>query len=322
MEYLGNMDAAYSGKRLAWAVALIACLLSSEGCDPMTMMSIGRGVAGVSTAMTQSSLEPQPLAEETRAKLKRVGIVLDHAIPVRHQVSLATESLSTEAIVLPVNAGSSGEIQTGESLAKAMTESLQAALLGFVAPGGGIYEALRDQPDKSASAPAGLLQKALVPARVDQFLREHFLQTWPHFDHPTFKILENTRPVPDGGAVDYRSLQARGIDAVLILKPPVIAPSGDMWMYKVPIDLSVAFRARLLSVEKNTVLYDRAMVCSGSQRSSAEWGQKNGYYFLKEVVGCYQILAETLIEEMFLLYLIPHERSVRRIQETSSEVTY
>jgi len=257
--------------------------------------------------MTQPSLEPQPLAEEKRAKLRRVGIVLESATSVRHQESIAKDSLSTEVRGLAANAGTSSELQTGEPLAQAITESLEATLLGFVAPGGEIYEALRDQLDESLSAPASLLQKALVPSRIDQFLREHLHQTWPHLDLPAFELLAEPKVAAEGGPVDYRSLQARGVDAVLILKPPVIGPSGNMWMYKVPIDLSVAFQARLLSVEENTVLYNRAMVCSGSQRLATEWVQNNGYYFLKEVVGCYQTLAETLIEEMFFSYMIPHE---------------
>jgi len=301
------MDKSRSEKRFGWAVALMACLLSSGGCDPGGVIGLSRGIAGLSAAMSQPSLEPQPLAEEKRAKLKRVGIVLEPATSVRHQESIAKDNLSTEAMVLAANTGTSSELQTGEPLAQAITESLQAALLGFVAPGGEIYEAVRDQPAESVSAPAGLLQKALVPTRVDQFLTEHLHQTWPHLDRPAFEILAEPKEAPDGGPVDYRSLQARGIDAVLILKPPVIDPSGNIWMYKVPIDLSVAFQAQLLSVEENTVLYNRAMVCSGSQRIATEWVQNNGYYFLKEVVGCYQALAETLIEEMFLLYMIPHE---------------
>jgi hypothetical protein len=257
--------------------------------------------------MSQPSLEPQPLAEEKRAKLERVGIVLELATSVRHQESIAKDSLNTEAMVLAANAGSSSELQTGEPLAQAITESLQAALLGFVAPGGEIYEAVRNQPDESVSAQASLLQKALVPSRIDEFLREHFHQTRPHLGRPAFEILAKPKEAADGGPVDYRSLRARGIDAVLILKPPVIDPSGNIWLYKVPIDLSVTFQARLFSVEENIVLYNRAMVCSGSQRIATEWVQNNGYYFLKEVVGCYQALAETLIEEMFFLYIIPHE---------------
>ena len=160
---------------------------------------------------------------------------------------------------------------------------------------------------KSADIPAVALQKALVPERIDDFLLDHLAQAELNIAPPAFEILEEMRASSEGGSVDYRFLQPKGIDAVLIFTQPVVEPAGNIWAFKVPFILSVTFRAQLRRVEDNTVLYDRTLTCSGPQRESTEWVQNDAEFFLRTVMGCHQILAETLIDEMFRLYLVPRK---------------
>ena len=103
---------------------------------------------------------------------------------------------------------------------------------------------------------------------------------------------------------DHSSLRDRGIDTVLELSVPILGLRGE-WTVNPPVTTFLSIRTRLIRTENSTVVYDSTVLCVGGTQRFTEWAANNAETFRAELTRCYQSLGSKIVEEVFLLYLLP-----------------
>jgi hypothetical protein len=152
------------------------------------------------------------------------------------------------------------------------------------------------------------LQNAVTTLRVQETVRDRVFQvTGPHTLHPIIFMREQD-PTALEQEVYYRVLASKGMDTILEINVLTLALAGR-WEINPPLAVFMRVHTRLIRTVDATVLYDSTLEYHGAtRRKFTEWALYNAQPFREELDHASESLAEKIVEEVFLVYYLPHER--------------
>lgn len=98
------------------------------------------------------------------------------------------------------------------------------------------------------------------------------------------------------------------VDTVLEFGPPSFVLDGNIVLEDPPLQLWVTQPLRLVTVLSGRVLYETSFVSRGGSATVQEWGEQDASLFRQELEQTARDLAARAVEELLLIYLLPHER--------------
>jgi hypothetical protein len=112
------------------------------------------------------------------------------------------------------------------------------------------------------------------------------------------------------GRVAPRWVALESADTILELGPPLAALVGP-WKADPPLELVVALPARLLRASDGAVLWSATFPFRGPQAPFGGWTSGEGRGLSEALERAAAPIADRVVEEAFLLYLLPRDRKLR-----------
>lgn len=267
-------------------------------------------------------LLPPPPSELVRGRLGTIGVVSAQFTP-RAELpppakgggagagrGMATGAGKGAALVGKLASGCVGE---GCAIVLLM---IPAAIIGGVV--GGVAGAASAVPAEAVADAETALKSALADLTIQETLRGHILRIAKARTPHAFVLVTEHGPSAPNGNVSYRSLASQGIDTVLETGVLTLDLVGE-WDVNPPLALVMAVRTRLIRVTDDAELYAHTLEYLSGFRTFTDWAADNAQPFRNELSLAYQSLSEKIVEELFLLYLLP-EASVHRPDAARSAV--
>ena len=255
------------------------------------------------------SVLPPPLSEEARAQLGTIGTLSTGSDP-QLELRLPAKGAASGA---GIGAGSWTRTWwrnvpgTGTEL-DLLVLALWIGLTPVVAVSGSMYGAGVAEPAEVVEEAEAALREVPASLRILQSVRDYIFETARDWTRHQFVLVTERAPQALTEAADYSSLRDRGIDTVLELSVPTFGLRGE-WAVNPPVTPFVSIRTRLIRTSKSTVVYDSTVLCLGGTQRFTEWVANNAETFRDELTRCYQSLGSKIVEEVFLLYLLPEKRA-------------
>lgn len=273
---------------------------------------------------------PLPLSEQDRAELGAVGIVSAQFTPDAKLSLPAAGGLagagrgSTIGARRSLEYGAKGAGQIlmagGSShdpyaglfigLLAATSLALGIALAPPAALVGGVYGAVAAEPAQAVEEAEATLKKILAEAKVQEVMRDHIMPVARNEARYALLVLQNQGPPHAGELVDYRAALDTGIQAVLEVSLLEFALLGE-WLVNPPLKIQMTVQARLVRTSDDSTLYYNRFTYEGSERLFSEWADNHAMPLRKEFERCYDTLAQQIVEEVLMLYLLPEWRQKR-----------
>ncbi|MGH7404737.1 MAG: hypothetical protein ACREJA_02515 [Candidatus Methylomirabilales bacterium] len=172
-----------------------------------------------------------------------------------------------------------------------------------VALGGAIYGAIAADSAEKVEATEATFKKALADLKIQETFRDRVLQVARDETRQTFVPVEHRGPTILNEEVSYSFLTAEAIDTILEVGVTRFGLEGEGINPLLPLVIST--RARLVRVDDGAELYTREWVYRSRKRKFVEWAANNAQPLRDELDRAHQSLAEQIVDELFLVYLIP-----------------
>jgi len=124
----------------------------------------------------------------------------------------------------------------------------------------------------------------------------------------TFTLLADRGPRLPGELMDYRSLGEEGIQAVLEISVVELSLRGRTGEIDPGLSLAMAVKTRLVRTDDDAQLYANSLTYSGGKgRTLVEW-LDDAEQLRIEVDRACEIVAEKIVDEVFLLMPFPQNK--------------
>ena len=133
-------------------------------------------------------------------------------------------------------------------------------------------------------------------------MRDHILQIAQKQTRHSLVVLEGQGPITSDEELSYDSLSERGVDTVLEGSLMNVDLRGK-WKSNYPLTFFMTIRTRLIRVRDGEVLYVATLMYQSTEHKLLAWEANDFKLFREEFARCYPIVAEKIVEELFLLYL-------------------
>jgi hypothetical protein len=168
---------------------------------------------------------------------------------------------------------------------------------------GGIVGAAMAAPAATIDEAEATLRGALAEWNPQEALRDRVVaMAQRQTRYPMVLLPTQDSPAPYAH-VDYRSLTGEGVDTVLEVAVHQLALAGA-WTPNPPLAVVLTVRTKLVRVVDGKDLYAHTLDYQSAPRKFTEWAANNAQPFRDELDQAYAVLAEKIVEEVFLLYLL------------------
>jgi hypothetical protein len=168
---------------------------------------------------------------------------------------------------------------------------------------GGLKGAIKGPSAEEVEESEAVLGDVLKEMQVQEKMRDHIFQVAQKQTRHSFVVLEGQGPITSDEELSYGSLSDRGIDTVLEVSVMNVDLRGK-WKSIYPLTFFMTIRARLIRVGDGEVLYVATLIYQSTDHNLLDWEANDFKLFREEFTRCYPIVAEKIVEELFLLYLI------------------
>jgi len=243
---------------------------------------------------------PPPPSEQVRAQFGTVGVVVARFVPPTALQEPARGAIAGagRGIAIGMAAGVAGA--SGTYLGSGI---LLLPIIGLV---GGIVGAATAPPAAAVEEAEATLRKAMTDVRegkVQEALRDRLVAVAQGHMRRRVVPLPAQEPSASDAPVSYRALTSEEIDTVLEVAVHQLGLAGA-WGPDPPLAVVLTVRTRLVRVVDGTDLYTNTLNYQSAPRKFTEWAANNAQPFRNELDQAYAILAEKIVEEVFLLYLL------------------
>lgn len=169
--------------------------------------------------------------------------------------------------------------------------------------GGAVYGAIAAETSEKVEEAEATLNKAVVDLNIREAIRDRLFQIAHQETRYALTLLIGQAPAARDAVVADRSSARQETDTILEVSVPRFGLEGGG--INPPLPLVVTAHARLVRGADGTQLYAAAWTYRSGTRKFLEWAANNGQPLRAELERAVQTLAETIVEELFLLYRIP-----------------
>jgi len=249
---------------------------------------------------TTQGPQPPRLSEEVRANLGTIGVVSGRFSQEAHLEAPTSGKWSGAG--KGAAAGFFGSIQ-GAAQGGGYGGAVVLLLSPVFAMGGAIYGAIAAESAEKVEAAEATFKRALADLKIQETFRNRVLQVARDQTRHVLVLLLEHGPTAPGGAVEYPFVTSQGVDTVLEIGVEKLGlPGGGI---NPPLSLIMNAHARLVRATDGMELYARTWIYRSGTRKFVEWAADNAQPLHEELERAYQSLAEQVVDELFLLYLIP-----------------
>ncbi len=259
---------------------------------------------------------PLPLSEEDRATLGVIGLAQTHFSPKARFETYAVGKASgigrgfLEGFSITLS-------EMGRHGTSCQGTGCGAVLIIFLAAGliGGTIGAISGAFSAISPAEAARIEESargtLEEFRVQELLRDTFVQTVREKTRKNVVILDDWGPREPGEKVDYLSVQGEGIQTVLEIAAQEIGfktpprESQDFKTQDPSLNLFLKTRIRLVRVADGKTLYAPRFELVKGPRKRAEWEAENSKAFFEELEALSGLLAGKVTDDLFLTLVLP-----------------
>ncbi len=243
---------------------------------------------------------PPMLTDSARANLGTIGVVTTRVAAETH-LEGPTSGKGSGA-----GKGAAGGF-LGCILGGAHGGAYGAALGILLSPvcalGGGIYGAIAAETSERVEEAEATFNKAVVDLNIQEAMRDRVFQIAQQETRYPLALLTGQGPNAREAAAADRSSARQETDTILEVSVPRFGLVGGG--INPPLPLVVTAHARLVRVADGTELYTAPWTYRSGTRKFVEWAANNAQPLRTELDRAVQTLAETIVEELFLLYRIP-----------------
>jgi len=248
---------------------------------------------------------PPLLSEQVRANLGTIGVATARFSPEAHLEAPTSGKWSGAG--KGAAAGFFGSIQ-GAAQGGGYGGAVVLLLSPVFAMGGAIYGAIAAESAEKVEAAEATFKKALADLKIQETFRDRVLQVARDQTRHVLVLVPEHGPTAPGGAVEYSFVASQGVDTVLEIGVEKLGlPGGGI---NPPLSLIMNAHARLVRATDGMELHARTWIYRSGTRKFVEWAADNAQPLHEELERAYQSLAEQVVDELFLLYLIPPISSV------------
>lgn len=260
----------------------------------------------------EQPLLPRPLSDDIRVHLGKVGIVPGRFVPEGKfgiPAAGASEGATRGAMAggrTSVRAGAiGGGFAANAPVLGATALALGIALAPVTAIVGGIHGAIAAESIDTVESAEAVLRKTLAEARLQEVMRDHVVQiARDEARHLLAVPAEALGPSDANEATSYQFLTSQGIDSIIEISVLSMTIEGE-WSVNPPLNFRLAVRARVVSTHENSVIYNNRFEYEGATRPFTEWAANNAQPLREEFERSYDTLAAQIVEDLFLLELLP-----------------
>jgi len=267
---------------------------------------------------------PPMLTDSARANLGTIRVITTRVVAETHLEGPTSGKGS--GIGKGTAGGFLGCIQGG---APAGGEGVVVGILlsPVCALGGGIYGAVAAESSERVEETEATLNKAVVDLNIQEALRDRVFQIAQQETRYPLGLITGNVPSARNTLVADRSSPDQDTDTILEvsvprfglesggINPPLplvvtahatLMDSPREWFrINPPLPLVVTAHARLVGVADGTEFYAAQWTYRSGTLKFVDWAANNAQPFRTELERAVQTLAETIVEELFLLYRIP-----------------
>lgn len=263
----------------------LAVLMGQTGCAPPAVRA----------------LPPPSLSEPERATLGTIGVRSGEPSP---WVGVKSPTSGRGSAAWQVgSAGALGSIEGGFLSGHLLGIALGVGLAPVIGLGGAVYGVMAAESATTVAEAEAALQRVLTEGQFQEVFRDRvFLVAQEGTRRPLVR-LEQSGPTAREEAASASSRAAGHVDTVLEVTLEGVGFAGRG--INPPLALIVQVGTRLLRVEDGTTLYASTLEYRSRTRKFVPWAANDAQLFRDELNRAAQSLAEKIVEDVFLLYVIP-----------------
>lgn len=244
---------------------------------------------------TRRYTPPSPLSEQVRADLGTIGVVSARFAP-ETQLEAPTSGKGSGAAKGAVK-GFLGSIGVG--LDNVHSSDSSGLVLGIVlapvfALGGAVYGTIAAESGQKVQEAQSTLNKAVADLNIPEAMRDRVFQIAQQ--ETRYPLVLLTEQAPSGREAVFA-------DTILEVSVPRFGLEGGG--INPPLPLVVTAHARLVGVADGTEIYAAQWTYRSGTLKFVDWAANNAQPLRTDLERAVQTLAETIVEELFLLYRIP-----------------
>lgn len=163
-------------------------------------------------------------------------------------------------------------------------------------------------PEKTLAEAQSALDEALRQLRAQEAVRDEAAKYAQSQGLRHVVVSDSAGPSHPEGKAAYQELALRGISRVLEMSVLKLQTETEGAGLDAPLTLAMTARARLIDTTDDKVAVDRTYRFRSAPRKFAEWAEDNARPFTESLHEGYRRLAESVVDELFLLYSEPETR--------------
>jgi hypothetical protein len=175
------------------------------------------------------------------------------------------------------------------------------------ATGGGVLGGFSSVTVEDAKAVNAIIQKNLKALNIQTTLAELVAKSARNEVGLVLSIDKNVGPAVHKEKVDYSDQAQRGLGGVLEIATTEIGFDGA----GKTLQFFMVVRARFIRTGDGEQLYDREFVYESDPYDGKKWAASNAALFEAELYRAYASIAESIVEQVFLMTTLPLETSFR-----------
>lgn len=172
---------------------------------------------------------------------------------------------------------------------------------------GGVAGARSSVTAEEARIVNAMIQKNLKALNIQTTLAEFIDESVHDYAGLMLSIDKNVGPAAQKEKVDYSDLAQRGFGGVLEIATTEVGFEN----FGKKLKFFMVVRARFISLSEGKQLYEREFVYEGDLYDGTSWAANNAALFKAELHSAYASIAESIVEQVFLLTKLPLVTSLR-----------
>jgi len=260
------------------------------------------------SAVTACAVLPKPPTETSRGELGSVVIAPARFTPATNFEAFAVGKTKGAAKGAAVGvglgvAGTAAFSVAGGPLAVFVAPYLAVTMVPAFATGGGVLGRAESVTAEEAKAVDALIQENLIALNIQTTLAELVAEAARNDAGLVMAINENMGPAALKAKGDYSELARTGIGGVLEIAATDVGFEGA----RKKLRFFMVVRARMIRPGDGEQLYDREFIYEGDSYEGKHWAVNNAALFEAELHRAYTSVAESIVEQVFLLTALPLE---------------
>ena len=211
--------------------------------------------------------------------------------------------------------GCSGD-STGLCAAFCLSLSVAGGAIGGLS--GSVVGAVRAESTETVIHSEEVLRKAFASLNMQDALRDHVAQAGQSRTRQRIIVVPAVGPASPEGQFDCVPLAKQGIDTVVAVGLTEAALSGP-WDVNPPLTLSLQAQAQVIRTVDGKELWTISINSQGNGHIFSEWAADNARLLHEDLDRANRMLADRIVDEIFLLHLIPPAEKPSPRQEAGGD---